>query len=121
VTPIIRKHTLKFHTYFEGDDREVLQRFSQGKLDCLITCHRLSEGIDVRSLRNVILLSADRARLETIQRIGRCLRADPNHPNKRATVVDFVRISDSDDNQETADTRRRDWLIEVSRAELEEN
>ena len=74
VTPLVFGQTKRFHTYFEGDDKEHLGRFSRGELGCLIACHRLSEGIDVRSIRTVVLLSADRARLETIQRIGRCLR-----------------------------------------------
>jgi superfamily II DNA or RNA helicase len=119
ITPLVFERTKRYHTYFEGDEKEHLTRFSRGDLDCLIACHRVSEGIDVRSIRSVVLLSADRARLETIQRIGRCLRRDPKDPLKQAIVVDFIRLPDGD-KTETSDTSRRDWLIEVSRTRPEQ-
>ncbi|PRG93779.1 hypothetical protein C6V04_12625 [Burkholderia multivorans] len=102
--------TARFHTYFDVDDSMVLREFATGIIDCLITCHRVSEGIDIRSVRTVVLLSADRARLETIQRIGRCLRIDRSDPDKRALVVDFVRRRADDDGDPTADEERRSWL-----------
>ena len=43
-----------------------LKRFADGQLECLLTCHRLSEGIDIRSIENVILFSSARARLERV-------------------------------------------------------
>mgnify|MGYP001465316324 CR=1 FL=1 len=84
---LVREHihaiTPRFQTYFDIDDSAVLREFATGVIDCLITCHRLSEGIDIRSVKTVVLLSADRARLETIQRIGRCLRIDQKgHSNR---------------------------------------
>lgn len=105
-----------YHTYFAGDDPEVLNRFSRGELECLITCHRLSEGIDVRSTQTVILFASARARLETIQRIGRCLRVDPDNPEKIANVIDFIREEDEDGDplRETADQEREAWLTELS-------
>jgi superfamily II DNA or RNA helicase len=62
----------------------------------------------------VVLLSADRARLETIQRIGRCLRIDRNDPDKRALVVDFIRRRAVADGDPTADEERRTWLEGLS-------
>jgi superfamily II DNA or RNA helicase len=111
---LVREHihaiTARFHTYFDIDDSSVLREFAIGIIDCLITCHRVSEGIDIRSVKTVVLLSADRARLETIQRIGRCLRTDPTDPEKRALVVDFIRRRATADGDPTADEDRRDWL-----------
>lgn len=52
---------------------------------------------------NVILFSSARAKLETIQRIGRCLRINPNSPHKRATVVDFVLKPDEKEQTTSAD------------------
>lgn len=114
VLDIIHKYRPDFHTYFSGEDAETLKRFAYGELECLITCHRLSEGIDIRSLSTVILFSSERARLETIQRIGRCLRSDPDDPDKKANIVDFIRERNEGDTEPTADEDRRDWLVELS-------
>ncbi|REJ92482.1 MAG: hypothetical protein DWQ29_04810 [Planctomycetota bacterium] len=116
VLRIVHQHRHDFHTYFAEDQSQTLRRFARGELECLITCHRLSEGIDIQSLQTVILLSSDRARLETIQRIGRCLRTDPANPTKVSHVVDFVRLHDGDDDdaEPTPDEARRDWLLALS-------
>ncbi len=109
---------LDYHTYYGDDDRTNLTRFAAGQLDCLITCHRISEGIDISSLNNVILFSSARARLETVQRLGRCLRLDPANPSKRAAVVDFVRQEESSDVENLeldADQERAAWLTALSR------
>jgi superfamily II DNA or RNA helicase len=113
VLDIIHKYRADFHTYFSGEQAETLKRFAYGELECLITCHRLSEGIDIRSLSTVILFSSERARLETIQRIGRCLRSDPDDPDKRANIVDFIREGEEDADP-NADEQRRDWLTKLS-------
>lgn len=117
VQDIIVQLTGSFHTYYADDDRENLAKFSRGEVDTLITCHRISEGIDVRSVRAVILFASARARLETVQRLGRCLRIDPNDPQKRATVVDFVRTDHDeapDAGDPTADDERCAWLSELA-------
>ena len=114
VTEIIHKFHPDFHTYFTGEDSDTFKRFARGDLECLVTCHRLSEGVDIRSLSSVILFSSDRARLETIQRIGRCLRTDPNVPNKVASIVDFVR-SANDRDSPTSDEERCDWLSKLAK------
>jgi len=122
VLRIVHRLRHDFHTYFSGEESEVLHRFARGDLECLLTCHRLSEGIDIHDLRTVILFSSARARLETIQRMGRCLRVNPQDPDKIANVVDFVRVSDTagvpeDDN---ADQARRAWLRELAAVRPEE-
>lgn len=118
VLDIIHKYRPDFHTYFSGEQAETLKRFAYGELECLITCHRLSEGIDIRSLSTVILFSSERARLETIQRIGRCLRSDPNDPDKKANIVDFIRERNEGDTEPNADEERRAWLVELSQVRL---
>ena len=113
----VHRYRSDFHTYFSGEDQLTLRRFAEGELECLITCHRLSEGIDIRSLNTVILFSSERGKLETIQRIGRCLRTNPKEPGKIANIVDFVRGKGEgdDDGDPNADEERRDWLTELSR------
>ena len=115
VKDIVHEYRSDFHTYFSGADSGTLERFAHGELECLVTCHRLSEGIDIRSLSSVILFSSDKTRLETIQRIGRCLRTDTKRPSKVASIVDFVRKGSSSATR-TADEERCDWLAGLSRA-----
>lgn len=119
VLNIVHKYRPDFHSYFSGEEKETLQRFANSELECLITCHRVSEGIDIKSLNNVILFSSSRARLETIQRIGRCLRSDPLNPNKIANIIDFVRPTKSPEEGNT-DQERHEWLRELSEIRPEE-
>ena len=120
VLEIIHRYTHDFHTYYATEDRQTLRRFAQGHVACLLTCHRLSEGIDIRGLESVVLFSSARARLETIQRIGRCLRVDPSNPNKRAHVVDFIRHDMGTDDKWNADVERHRWLEAVATTRREE-
>lgn len=117
VQPILLEHTRDFHTYYGSDDQVHLRRFARGDLTVLLTAHRISEGIDIRAVDTIVLFSAARARLETIQRLGRCLRIDPTNPTKRAIVVDFVRAdieADEDANYLHADEERAKWLSELA-------
>ena len=58
--------------------------------------------------KKCFLIASDRSKLETIQRIGRCLRKNPKDPNKKAMVVDFV------DSGYDADKIRSEWLTNLS-------
>lgn len=118
VLDIVHRHRPDFHTYFSGEDSETLKRFARGEFECLLTCHRVSEGIDIRSLNSVILFSSSKARLETIQRMGRCLRSDPDNPEKIANVVDFIR--QSTDGEANTDEERAAWLSDLATLRLEE-
>lgn len=113
VLEIVHSYRPDFHTYFSGEEQSTLQRFAKGDLECLITCHRLSEGIDIQSLNTVFLFSSEKGQLETVQRIGRSLRTNPDDPDKIANIVDFIREPD-DRPEPNADEERRDWLIELS-------
>lgn len=123
VQDILMEHAVDFHTYYGDDDRQNLPKFAKGELECLITCHRISEGIDIRSVNNIVLFSSSRARLETVQRVGRCLRSDPTHPTKRACVVDFIRTDDIEQkeaqDESTADVDRRNWFRELAAVQPE--
>lgn len=110
---ILVKYSDKYHTYYADDEKINLENFAAGKIDCLLTCKKVSEGIDISSVTNIILFSSDRSRLVTTQRIGRALRLDKNNPEKKATVVDFV-IEDSEENDNNADAARAEWLTELS-------
>lgn len=118
--PVLDRYTHLYRTYYAEHDQSHLLEFGQGAIDCLITCHRISQGIDIRRLRTVVLFSSARARLETIQRIGRCLRSDPDDPGKRALVIDFVRHDDGSSPFESADSERREWLTDLARIRRKE-
>ena len=115
---MIHEHTSLYRTYYAEDERDHLIQFARGEIDCLITCHRVSQGIDIQSLQSVVLFASARSKLETIQRIGRCLRANPDNPAKRAVVVDFVRPATPGSKGESfpnADVERCEWLRELSK------
>lgn len=115
VLDIIHRYRHDFHTYYADDDRQKLTDFANGRISCLITCHRISQGIDIQSLSSVILFSSARAKLETIQRIGRCLRKDPSNVKKRATVVDFIRVQEEGKEDLNTDQERKEWLEGLSK------
>ena len=119
--PLLIKQRINYHTYYGDDDRVNLQSFAQGELDCLIACKRISEGIDIQSISNIVLFSTAKAPIETVQRVGRCLRIDPNNDNKRANVVDFIRVNDDEplspdtpDTPLSTDEERQVWFQELS-------
>jgi superfamily II DNA or RNA helicase len=118
VQEILMERSVDFHTYYGDDERANLTRFGRGDLASLITCHRISEGIDIQSVNHVVLFASARARLETIQRLGRCLRIDPQNPEKRAGVIDFIRVDDVDDvdplTDPTTDFERMQWLSDLA-------
>lgn len=105
-----------YHTYYSEDRPEALIRFAKGELKCLITCKKISEGVDIKTVKSIILFACDRGRLVVTQRIGRSLRMNPEEPDKRAKVVDFI-CNDSciAAARETADEERMAWLSELAR------
>lgn len=111
---VLMKYTDKYHTYYADDEKIRLQHFAEGKIECLLTCKKVSEGIDISSVTNIFLFSSDRSRLVTTQRIGRALRLDKNNPDKKANVIDFI-INDGSENDSNADKAREEWLTELSK------
>lgn len=111
---VLIKFTDKYHTYYADDEKSNLDNFASGKISCLLTCKKVSEGIDISSVTNIFLFASDRSRLVTTQRIGRALRLDKNNPEKVANVIDFV-LSDIGENDSNADQERQEWLSELSK------
>lgn len=113
VCRIINKYTHNYHEFFSDDEKQNLIDFGNGELEVLITCHMISEGIDIKSISNIILFSSDRQKLEAIQRIGRALRIDPSNPEKRAKVIDLVYLEE--DKIDSSDKIRMEWLLDLSK------
>ena len=117
---VLVKYTNKYHTYYADDEKSNLNDFSEGKIECLLTCKKISEGIDISSVTNIFLFASDRSKLVTTQRIGRALRLDKNNPSKKATVIDFI-LDDCGENDNTADQERALWLSELSKTRRSED
>lgn len=119
IQPLLVQRHVEFHTYYGDDDRENLTRFARGELECLIACRRISEGIDIQSINNVVLFATARAPIETVQRVGRCLRTDGKNPDKHSTVVDFIKMGDEDESSHeeplSTDAHRRIWFEKLAK------
>jgi superfamily II DNA or RNA helicase len=109
----------KFSTFYDDDNDENLKKLANGTVDCLITCHKVSQGIDIKSLNNVILFASSVGRLETIQRIGRVLRTEKSNLTKRAFVLDFC-VYDDEEKDLKSDTKRKLWLEDLASTKREE-
>jgi len=114
ICQIIDKFTHKYRTYYAGTDSEYLKLFAKGEIDALVACQRLNEGVDIKQINTIFLIASDRARLDTIQRIGRCLRINPNNTDKKATVIDLVLEASTDDEVDNSDQERKKWLLTTS-------
>ena len=77
-----------------------------------MNCEKLSEGIDVKSVNNIVLFATPQG-IQLIQRLGRVLRIDNNFPNKRACVIDFFEEDDMA-NEEGSDYNRYKKLKKLS-------
>ena len=98
----------------EHADKKNLEEFASGNLKCIINCKKLNEGINMKTLSNIILVSSESKR-QLIQRLGRVLRIDEeNQPNKRAFVIDFIENKQLE-NMDGADYTRYTYLNELSK------
>jgi len=116
---VLMKYTDKYHTYYADDDKSKLDDFANGNIDCLLTCKKISEGIDISSVTNIFLFASDRSKLVTTQRIGRALRLDKDNPAKKAKVIDFI-LDEGLETDNNADHERKEWLTELSKARRKE-
>lgn len=110
---VLIKYTDKYHTYYADDEKINLENFAEGKINCLLTCKKVSEGIDISSVTNIFIFASDRSKLVTTQRIGRALRLDKNNPEKKANVIDFI-LEDIGENDNNTDQERKEWLTKLS-------
>ncbi len=115
VAEIVTEFNSNYRIYVSGEDKRILNQFSKGEYDFLITCKMIAEGVDIQNIKNVVLFSSDRQKLETIQRIGRVLRVDPNNERKIANIVDFIFEEDKSNIEHIpADVLRKEWLSSLA-------
>lgn len=118
---VLIKYTDRYHTYYADDEKTNLEKFSNGDINCLVTCKKISEGIDISCVTNIFLFSSDRSRLVTTQRIGRALRLDKNNPDKIANIIDFILNDNEKENDIDSDHERMEWLESLSQTRRDED
>lgn len=69
---------------------KIIDDFKNDKIKILINVDLIGEGFNVPSCDCVFFLRATQSLTLYIQQAGRALRSDPNNPNKRASIFDFV-------------------------------
>jgi superfamily II DNA or RNA helicase len=84
-----------------GERDDILARFRDGPLRCIVSARVLNEGVDVPDANIAVLLGAALGVREQVQRIGRVLRP---RPGKRAVVYDVATSNTID-----ADRSDRKW------------
>lgn len=87
---------------------DVMRQFRDGNIAVLTTCGLLAEGIDIPALDCVLLLRPTDSLPLYIQQSCRCLRADPDNPDKRAVILDFV----GNYSRHSTPSADRDWTLE---------
>ena len=79
VIPVVRKYTNLWKTYVGNESSEHLERFSNNEIEILIACGKLNEGVDIKSIQNIVMFSytGNSESLVVTGRIGRALRISP--------------------------------------------
>jgi superfamily II DNA or RNA helicase len=119
VIPIISKYTNLWKAYVGNESNIHLERFANKEIEVLIACGKLNEGIDIKSIKNIVMFSytgADESLVVT-QRIGRALRITQDEPNKKANIFDFYW---EEAKPNSSEMRRKDWLSNLANIETEE-
>lgn len=115
IARIIGEYTEKYTTFYEGAPDKFIELLDKNEIDAVVACERLNEGVDIKSLRNIFLISTPRAKLVTIQRMGRCLRVDPKNKSKISNIVDFILVDNETDSEYVpADQYRKQWIEDLS-------
>ena len=87
------------HQYPPNRDaqRRVINDFKAGKLQCLCSVEKFTEGFDVPSIDLIIMLRRTQSSGLYIQMLGRGMRQDAEHPKKECFVLDMVGVTDAKD------------------------
>lgn len=93
--------------------KHAVKQFKNNLGFCLISEIMLSEGFDIPAISRVILHGSHRSQRDWIQKIGRAIRYDANHPNSVAEVIDVV-FCDDKSNVLSIEKERYDILSSIS-------
>ncbi len=90
-----------------------VQQFRKNLGFCLVSEIMLSEGFDIPAISRVVLHGSHRSERDWIQKIGRAIRYDPNHPDSIAEVIDVV-FCDENSQVLSIEEDRHDTLNSIS-------
>ena len=75
-----------------SDNDIMLNRLREGKTDTMVaTIGTVGEGVDIPALDTVVLAHGGKSLVQTIQRVGRCMRIPRGSDKKECVVIDFDR------------------------------
>lgn len=77
-------------------NKNTLERFQNGSLRILLTCHALDEGIDIPKATIGIILSGTAMERQRLQRLGRLLR---KNNGKRMACLYYLFVADSQEER----------------------
>ncbi len=87
---------------------DTLKRLRDGRLKVVTNCDLLGEGVDVVSIDTCILARPTASLAVYLQQVGRCLRPDPDNPNKIAVIIDMV----SNVRRHGFPDRKHNWTLD---------
>jgi len=67
---------------------ELMERFRNSDIEILCNCELFGEGVDVKDCECVMLLRKTKSHVLYIQMSMRCMRYDPNNPDKQGIILD---------------------------------
>ena len=69
---------------------EYIEQFKNNQIKVCVNVDLFGEGFDVPDCDCVLMLRPTKSLSLYIQQFMRCMRIDPNNPNKRALIIDFA-------------------------------
>jgi superfamily II DNA or RNA helicase len=106
----------RYYGETDGRRREILQeRLASGDIQALLAMKCLDEGVDIPSARIGIITASTQNPRQFVQRRGRLLRRDRDHPKSHAIIHDFIVMPPTPTN-DPPDSEKRLIGTELSRA-----
>jgi DNA repair protein RadD len=96
----------------------LIERFQDGRLRWVVNVGTMTTGFDCPPLDAIVLLRPTMSVPLYIQMLGRCLRIDPNNPNKEAHFYDFTGTVEKFGRAETIRLEKEDGFKDMLMSEV---
>lgn len=97
---------------------DLIERFQDGRLKWVANVGTMTTGFDCPPLDAIVLLRPTMSVPLYIQMLGRCLRLDPNNPNKEAHFYDFTGTVEKFGRAETIRLDKEDGFKDMLMSEV---